>query len=243
MTGHSFTAIRKEPAYVKVAKAIESDISGRRLVPGDTLPTEAELSLQFGLNRSTVREGIRLLEQQGLLERGEGKRLIIRQPDMGDVARRASRGLAFGGVTYREVWDALLMIQPSAARLAAQRSEPALVTRLNDITTELETAKARDHGATVRAARAFFTAIAESLDNRVLEVTLHSMNRLIAASLTRVIDSAPRARQRIIEAQRHLIQALESADQDAAELWMQRHIADLKRAHDIAKVDPNESVL
>ncbi len=243
MTGHSFSAIRKEPAYLKVAKAIEADISARRLMPGDTLPTETELSLQFGLNRSTVREGIRLLEQQGLLERGEGKRLMVRQPDMGDVARRASRGLAFGGVTFREVWEALYMFQPTAARLAAERSDPEVIARLQQITDELANAKTADHEATVRAAKAFFTAIAESLNNRVLEVMLHSMTRLIAASLMRVIDTAPRARARILEAQGHLIKALETSDQDAAELWMRRHIGDLKRAYEVAEIDLGESVL
>ena len=243
MTTHSFSAIRKEPAYMKVAKAIEADISARRLLPGDTLPTEGELSAQFGLNRSTVREGIRLLEQQGLLERGDGKRLIICQPDMGDVARRASRDLAFGGVTFREVWEALAMLQPAAARLAARRSDAEVIARLNEINEQLRAAKAKDHESTVRAAKAFFTVLAESLDNRVLEVTLHSMTRLIAASLMRVIDGAPRARSRIIEAQRQLIEALEATDEDAAELWMGRHISDLKRAYEVAKVDLDESVL
>ena len=243
MSGHSFSAIQKEPAYLKVAKAIEADISTRRLKPGDTLPTETELSEQFGLNRSTVREGIRLLEQQGLLERGDGKRLIIRQPAMGDIARRASHGLAFGGVTFREVWEALALFQPAAARLAAKKSDPTMIGRLNEIATQLETAKAKDNETTVRAAKAFFTVLAQSLDNRVLEVMLHSMTRLITASLMRVIDGAPRARQRIIEAQRELITAFETSDEDAAELWMRRHIGDLKRAYEVAQVELDESVL
>ena len=160
------------------------------------------MSEQFGLNRSTVREGIRLLEQQGLLERGDGKRLVIRQPAMNDVARRASRDLAFCGVTFREVWEALATFQPAAARLAAERSDPAMIAQLKEITEQLHADTAKNHETTVRAAGAFFTAIAESLDNRVLEVMLHSMTRLIAASLMRVIDKAPRARARIIDAQK-----------------------------------------
>ncbi len=243
MTGHSFSAIQKEPAYLKVAKAIEADISARRLLPGDTLPTETELSVQFGLNRSTVREGIRLLEQQGLLERGEGKRLIIRQPAMGDIAQRASHGLAFGGVTFREVWEALATFQPAAARLVAQRGDPTVIAKLKEITGQLGAAKAKDNETTVRAAKAFFTVLAENLDNRVLEVMLHSMTHLIAASLMRVIDGAPRARQRILEAQRQLIEAFETSDEDAAALWMRRHIGDLKRAYEVAQVDLDESVL
>ena len=135
------------------------------------------------------------------------------------------------------------MFQPAAARLAATRSDPELIAQLKAITAELAAAKSKDHEATVTAAKAFFTAIAESLDNRVLEVMLHSMNQLIAASLMRMIDAAPRARQRILEAQGHLITALESANEDDAELWMNRHIGDLKRGYEVAKIDFGESVL
>ena len=55
------------PAYQLVAEAIEREILAGRIRPGDPLGTEAELVKQFGVNRSTVREGIRLLEQGGLV--------------------------------------------------------------------------------------------------------------------------------------------------------------------------------
>ncbi len=243
MTAHAFTPIKKEPAYLKVARAIEKDISSRRLMPGDTLPTETALSAQFGLNRSTVREGIRLLEQQGLIERGEAKRLVVAQPDMNELARRASRGLAFGGVTFREVWEALAMIQPSAAKLAAARGDKALTAQLHQITDQLQDADLQNHAATVDAATAFFAALSDSLNNRVLGVMLHSMTQLIEASLARVIDATPRAQHRILQAQRALITAIESKDQPQAELWMRRHIEDLKRGYEVAQINFDEAIM
>jgi len=48
-----------QPAYGRVASAIESKILDRSLRPGDLLPTENDLALQFGVNRSTVREALR----------------------------------------------------------------------------------------------------------------------------------------------------------------------------------------
>src|SRR5258706_14853716 len=61
-----FSRISSTPAYRLVADAIERDIVSGRLRPGEPLGTEAELVTQFAVNRSTVREGIRLLEHGGL---------------------------------------------------------------------------------------------------------------------------------------------------------------------------------
>ena len=49
------------PAYQKIASATEQSIVMGRLRPGDPVGTEAELVEQFGVNRSTVREGRRLI--------------------------------------------------------------------------------------------------------------------------------------------------------------------------------------
>jgi DNA-binding transcriptional MocR family regulator len=51
----------------------------------DRLPSEEKLAEQFGVNRSTVREGIRLSEQTGVLRRDLGKRLVVSRPSYDSV--------------------------------------------------------------------------------------------------------------------------------------------------------------
>ena len=72
-----FDAIKVPSAYQLVADAIEAEIVSGRLVPGDEIGTEAELVRQFGVNRSTIREGIRVLEQSGLVRRGGSRKLSV----------------------------------------------------------------------------------------------------------------------------------------------------------------------
>ena len=55
-----------EPAYKAVSAAIERAILGGALPTGSALPTETELAERFGVHRSTVREAIRQVEQEGL---------------------------------------------------------------------------------------------------------------------------------------------------------------------------------
>ena len=69
-----FPRLAALPAYRRVAQAIERDIISGRLKAGEPLGTEAALVEQFGVNRSTVREGIRLLEHAGLVRRDSSRR-------------------------------------------------------------------------------------------------------------------------------------------------------------------------
>ena len=64
------------PNYRRVTLAIEEQILGGRMKLGDPLPTEQDLAEQLGVNRSTLREGLRALENAGLVKRAGGKKLI-----------------------------------------------------------------------------------------------------------------------------------------------------------------------
>jgi len=64
-----------------------------RIKPGDPIGTELELGRQFGVNRSTVREGIRLLEEGGLIRRDSSRRLQACLPRYNKLAARLSRAL------------------------------------------------------------------------------------------------------------------------------------------------------
>ena len=120
MQDTEFGKLERLPAYRAVYDAIEGQILSGRLRVGDPLPPEVQLAGQFGVNRSTVREGIRLLEQSGLVERDGGKRPRISTPHFLDLASSASRRPhpAFGHVP-RELWNAAMIVEPAIAELAA----------------------------------------------------------------------------------------------------------------------------
>ena len=86
-------------AYQIVSRELRRMIKSGELRAGDQLPTEAELAQQFGVNRSTVREGIRQLENEGLVSREGRKRLTVSVPGSKDlVAGDACAGHAAGDV-------------------------------------------------------------------------------------------------------------------------------------------------
>lgn len=240
---HTFKPLSREPVYLKVSNAIAADILSGALKEGALLPTEGELCEQFGVTRSSVREGIRLLEQSGLVERGPAKRLVVKCPKTSEIAETASRGLTLGGATFREVWEALAALYPQAARLAAKRLGADALAALRAICERLEKTGDADADGVVNAAVEFFQQLASGLDNRVMLAMLQSLNLMIGASLRQVINRTPKARLRILTAQKEIIAAIEARDEDRAADWMAKHIDDLMRGYKVARVDFDARIL
>lgn len=240
---HKFEPLKKEPAYLKVYKAVEAEILSGTLREGAVLQTEAELCEQFGITRATVREGLRLLEQADLVQRGAAKRFYVKRPDSSDIATSTSKGLALGGVTFREIWETLLVLYPQVARLAAKRLTKSELASLREAHEKFDQLGKNDTTEIVDGAVEFFHRLAGALDNRVMLAMVQSLNMLIGASLNKVIGKTPNAQGRISKAQARIIDALEARNADEAASWIAKHIDDLKRGYKVANVDLEKSVL
>ncbi len=199
--GDLFVPLDDHPAYRQIANAIEERIVGRSLRAGDPLPSETDLARQFGVNRSTIREAIRELETHGLLGRGRGrKRLRVTHPEPRHVSSGVSRALALHDVTFHELWEAMMAIEPAAAEYAAARRSAAQVQALVRAGARFVRAGA-DTGEAVAAVVEFFTAVAAASGNQVLAMSQAPLNLLLAPALARMLDRVPQARARIREAQ------------------------------------------
>lgn len=68
------------PLYIQIAEGLLDRIEAGELVPGDRLPAERELSRALSVNRMTLRNALRVLEQQGLLIRRQGDGTYVAAP-------------------------------------------------------------------------------------------------------------------------------------------------------------------
>lgn len=68
-------------AYEKVAYLIREEILSGRLSPGEQLPSERELADRFDVSRDTIRRGIALVAEMGILERIPGRGTFVAQRD------------------------------------------------------------------------------------------------------------------------------------------------------------------
>ncbi|MGY9046409.1 MAG: phosphonate metabolism transcriptional regulator PhnF [Rhodobacterales bacterium] len=67
----------RTPLWHAIATSLTQDIADTRYTPGDKLPTEAELSARFGVNRHTVRRALADLAEQGLVHARRGSGVFV----------------------------------------------------------------------------------------------------------------------------------------------------------------------
>lgn len=227
-----FVPLDDHPAYRQIANLIEQRILDRSLRTGDALPSETDLARQFGVNRSTVREAIRELEIHGLLGRGRGeKRLRVTRPEHRSVSSGVSRALALHDVTFLELWEAMMAIEPAAAQYAAARRSAAQLAELTQAGMRFK--RATDADASVSAVVDFFTVVAAASGNQVLALSQAPLNLLLAPALTHMIDRVPQAHARIQAAQSKITSAIKLRKSEQARIWMEKHIRDFKRGHEL----------
>ena len=229
-----FEPIVDFPAYRRIANVIEQRIVERSLRTGDPLPSETDLARQFGVNRSTVREAIRELEIHGLLGRGRGgKRLRVTRPEPRDVSSGVSRALALHDVTFTELWEAMMAIEPAAAHYAAVRRSAAQLQELVRASARFRRETDNTAGA-VASVVDFFTAVAAASGNQVLAISQAPLNLLLVPTLTQLIERVPQARARICAAQSRITSAIKLRRGELARTWMEKHIRDFKRGYELA---------
>ncbi|HLS86153.1 MAG TPA: FCD domain-containing protein [Burkholderiales bacterium] len=231
--GNPLPRIRTTPAYRLVAEAIEKRILSGELRAGEPLGTEAELVKQFGVNRSTVREGIRLLEQSGLVRRDASRRLWTGLPHYERLASRTSRALVLHQATFRELYEAALPLQIATVQAAVERATPEIIERLEANITRMEEA-ASDPAAVASLDREFHALVGEAAANRVLQLAREPSEMLVLPTTELISRHVPEAPARVLHAHRMYVDAIKRRDVEAGRLWARRHIEDWKKGFERA---------
>lgn len=223
------------PAYRAVSDDLRRRIVRGEVLPGAPLPIEAELAQRYGVHRSTIREGLRHLEQDGLVRR-DGKKLLVTVPSQGDLARSAERALRMRRVTYRDVWELASTLEPLCAQLAALRitDEQLAAIAENLQATEQAIAEGR---APVSETIAFQTLVAEGTHNEALLLARGPISLLMRAGYAAIAQTLPQSGQRLLKAHRQVLDALRRRDADAAVEWTRKHMRDHKRGCELAGLD------
>jgi GntR family transcriptional regulator, transcriptional repressor for pyruvate dehydrogenase complex len=226
----AFAPIRQAPAYQLVAESIEREIVEGRLRPGEAIGTEAELTRQFGVNRSTVREGLRCLEQAGLLERETGRRLVVALPSRRKLASRVGRALVLRQATFREVAEAVRVLETATTLLAAERRTQADLDRLSD--NLARSREVMDDPAAMSEIEAEFHAlVGEAARNQVLQLAREPGGLMIRPATRLIFESSAVAAPRVIEAHEKLLDALARRDAESAGIWIRRHVDDFVKGY------------
>ncbi|MEO8925082.1 MAG: GntR family transcriptional regulator [Caldimonas sp.] len=242
-----FRTLQREPAYRAVSSVMEQDILSGKLKPGTALPPEQEIATQFGVNRSTVREAIRLLEQEGLLVRHGGRRLFVVLPGIFDLAPRAVRALILHQVTFQELWEVAVVVEPMAARLAAVNADDDDLRAIEqNVQAQADALEASCAVENMRLQSeldvAFHALVARASKNRALMLAREPFSLLYSPALTLLQGSLPQAARRNLQVHRHVVNALKARDADTAHEWVRKHLVDFRNGFRLAGLPMHRAV-
>lgn len=184
------------------------------------LPPERTLALQLGVSRSALREAIKQLEIQGLLEVQHGVGVRVTNNPQAPVRAVLLRELPDSAARIRQFAEVRILVEPAIARSAAERATRADLARLAAIHARM--GDIRDFAAAVAADLEFHHCLAEIADNRVLALMLSSIAE-VEEEARRVTLEAVGLAAAYAQHQR-IFEAVSAHDGDAAHAAMLAHV-------------------
>ncbi|SDF89818.1 FadR/GntR family transcriptional regulator [Klenkia brasiliensis] len=180
------------PAYAVLAGSIRARILSGELVPGERLPNEQELSAEFGVGRSTVREALRSLASQDLIQttRGVSGGSFVSVPTAAHLSAHLETGVALMAAAERVTVGQLMSLRhllevPAAGEAARNRTDE----QLDDLRRAEFDPSVESGDATYAANQDFHLVLLRATGNPLLEVITAPLFRVLATRFGR--DHAP----------------------------------------------------
>lgn len=194
--------LQGQSAYERLCEEIRSGA----LKPGARL-LETEIAERLNISRTPVREAIRRLESEGLVDHLPRTGAVVRTLDYPEIM---------------ELYEMRTVLEGTAARLAARAASPVELEELKSINAEMAGATG-DGKALVRLNRQFHARLMDAARNRFLLRSAETVEKTLLILGRSSMESPERARE-AVEEHGAVLAALEARDGEAAERAMRRHL-------------------
>jgi GntR family transcriptional repressor for pyruvate dehydrogenase complex len=224
----------REKVSETVARDILRTISTRGLPAGSMLPPEAEMLTEYGVSRGSLREALRILEIHGVIAMKAGPKggPIVLETKPSDFGKTAMLYFETNEVTFADLSDARLYLEPMIARLAADNRTEEQAQQLASVTGSF--APCHSHES-VDEAIDFHNLVAALSGNRVFSLLASSFRAIIAPYERTTLS--PKIYDSIVKIHTLIADAIIAGDGDAAETAMRRHM--LKTGEDFRTRHPS----
>ena len=125
--------VKRSRIYEHIVEQIRALIREGRWTPGDQIPPERELAERFRVSRTSVREALRALEMQGVIESRQGGGTFVRTTDTEALVPPLAAAILKGRRELAEVLEVRELIEPGIARRAAVRATDEHIAELETL--------------------------------------------------------------------------------------------------------------
>lgn len=211
--------VRPPSTFEETVERLGTAIRLGLLAPGSQLPPERELADELRISRSTLRQALTTLVQSGHLVSLRGRKggtFVTEEPPLTDQADEPLDQGAWAVLDYR------VAIETGAALLAAERTGPEQLDRLDGLVAKMA-AEVEDFEEYRRTDIRFHIGVAEAAGSpRLLSAMTDVQGQM--SDLIALIAHPPEVLTRSNEQHRRLLKQLRRGDVSRAVRTMREHI-------------------
>lgn len=209
----ALTSPRREPLADQVIAQLRTQITSGEWPVGSRIPTEVELVEQLGVARNTVREAVRALAHNGLLDirQGSGTYVLATSELAGVMHRR------FADADQEQVTELRLALEAAAARLAAtRRTDPDLKLLDTALARREDAWRSGDVEDFIQTDAAFHQAVLAAAHNEVISALYADLGEVLRTELRLTVGP-------VLEEQRYvshdgILEAIRAGDGEKASM-------------------------
>lgn len=212
------TRITRVTLHEAVLNQLRDMIIEGRLLPGSRI-NEGQIGASLGVSRTPLREAIKTLASEGLIEIVPAKGAIVRRFSENDI---------------REVLEVLKVLEQASARLACVRASDRDIAAIRKLHDEMMTRyAARDRLSYFKLNQSIHSAIVHAADNAML-VEMHEMLQARIKRIRFVGNETPDRWAGAVAEHEEMILALAARNADALSEVLGRHLDNtVQRVHDV----------
>jgi len=199
---------RSNTLHSRVFNQIRNDILNGVYEPGESL-IETKLSEELGVSRTPIREALRQLELEGLVQSVPNKGVTVKGVSAQDI---------------QDIYTIRMLIEGLAARWAAEKITPEELEELQEAVDleEFYTTK-EDYGQLLRFDTRFHDIIFRASKSMPLMHTLSTFHHYVQKA-RRISMSSPKRAMEVLKEHKAILQAIIDRDADRAEKLTTQHV-------------------
>ncbi len=222
--------VRFATASAEIVAQIRERLFDGQLKPGDFIGAERSLASEFGVSRLTMRDALRILEANGIVEVKVGKSGGVRvaQPRAERFADALAVQLRLAGISHTELFEAQMAVETQAVRTAAATAREEDFDRLETQLQRLRAA-AGDDRAFVRESLEFHTALVSASGNRAMIAQFQALRHLTWRAI--LPHHSQKLSKQVIDRHAKVLAAMRKRDGEKAAALVADHLHTVIAVH------------
>lgn len=219
---------RKPPADTRVTakliRNIKRLISSGEIVPGAKFPPERELAKEFGVNRASLRQALKVLEIMGVLTQRVGDGTYLSASAESILKEPLDFLILLDDLSHHELMETRMIVEPELAARAAERATTEDLVSLRHAIAAME--NCRTNQERLEADLAFHQCIFRASGNRICHLMFNVIHRSVLTSMSQLSTRVPIDRP--LTFHKRIFAAIQQRNPEDARRQMLEHISDTK---------------